>query len=254
MAKPDIVLNALHGGKGEDGSIQGLLECMDIPFVGSGVSASALCMDKTLCKTVMKNAGIPVIDSMCVCRGDDTLAAAESAGRLGYPLIVKPNRGGSSIGISVVENAESLKKAIDGIFAEYDDDAIVEKYINGNEVTCAVVLGENGPEVISLLDINKTRGIFDYKAKYEDKEWSGGISSLPSYMQDMINGIAKKAFVLLGCSGYACVDMIIDEEQIYVIEVNTLPGMTEQSLIPNAVKALGTDMGDFLDRLIGDVL
>lgn len=248
--KPDIVLNALHGGKGEDGGVQGVLSCLDIPFVGSGVAASALCMDKTLCKTVMASGHIPVIEGITIKRGSSLTAVEESAARIGFPLIVKPNKGGSSLGISVVNNIAELEAAAKKVFTDFNDDALVEKYIDGREVTCAVLQGEDTPEVFSLLDINKTRGIFDYEAKYVDKEWSGGISNLPAYMQDTITGIAKKAFTLLGCHGYACVDMILMQEQVYVIEVNTLPGMTAQSLIPNAVKALGMDLGAFLDELI----
>lgn len=248
MDRPDIVLIALHGGRGENGSVQGVLSCLGIPFVGSGVTASALCMDKALCKTVMQSAHIPVIEGFCVRRGSTD--SDENAARIGYPLIVKPNNGGSSLGIAIVNNAEELNAAVKNIFEKFDDDALVEKYISGREVTCAVIEGESEPEVISVLDINKSGGIFDYKAKYEDKEWSGGISNLPPYMQATIKGIAKKAFALLGCRGYACVDMILVEEQVYVIEVNTLPGMTAQSLIPNAVKALGMELGSFIDRLI----
>ena len=248
--KPDVVLSALHGGSGEDGSVQGLLKCMGIPFVGSGVETSAVCMDKSLCKTIMKSACIPVIDGILIKKGSDIFPYEETMCRIGFPLIVKPNRGGSSLGITVAKDMEQLKKAVKSVFDEFRDDALIEKYIFGKEVTCAVLQGEKGPEVISVLDINRKRGIFDYEAKYVDKDWSGGISNLPEYMQDTIIGIAKKTFSLLGCEGYACVDMILMEEQVYVIEVNTLPGMTAKSLIPNAVKALGMDMGSFLDRLI----
>ncbi len=249
--KPDIVLNALHGGKGEDGGVQGVLSCLNIPFVGSGVTASALCMNKALCKTIMADSHIPVIEGILVKKGSCITSMEDNVYRIGFPLIVKPNNGGSSLGISVVNSLDELKAAVEQIFADFNDDALVEKFIDGREVTCAVLQGENGAEVISLLDINKSqRDIFDYKAKYEDKVWSGGISNLPAYMQDTITGIAKKAFTVLGCSGYVCVDMILMEEQIYVIEVNTLPGMTEQSLIPNAVKALGMELGQFFDGLI----
>jgi D-alanine-D-alanine ligase len=248
--RPDIVLNALHGGNGEDGGVQGLLNCLGIPFVGSDVTASAICMDKALCKELMRAASIPVADGVSIKRNESLATYEETIGGLGFPLIVKPNKGGSSLGINVVNNMDELRSAVYAVFEDFADDAIVERYIDGKEVTCAVLQGENGAEVISLLDINKQGGIFDYTAKYEGSIWSGGISNLPRYMQDMINGIAKKAFTMLGCSGYACVDMILDEEQIYVIEVNTLPGMTEKSLIPNAVKAVGSDLGSFLDKLI----
>lgn len=252
--KPDAVLSALHGGRGEDGSVQGLLKCIGIPFAGSDVCGCALCMDKALAKIVMEKGHIPVIEGFSIKRGESINAFEERAERTGYPLIVKPDRGGSSLGIRVVNSFDELICGVNAIFEEFSDDALVEKYIEGREVTCGVLRGKEGPEVISVLDINKKRGIFDYEAKYVDKVWSGGISNLPGYMQDMIRGIAKKAFILLECSGYACVDMIISEEQIYVVEVNTLPGMTAQSLIPNGVKALKLDFGSFLDGLIEGAL
>lgn len=252
--RPDVVLSALHGGRGEDGSVQGLLKCLGIPFAGSDVCGSALCMDKALAKIVMEKGHLPVIDGFLTKRGENAGTLADRAERLGYPLIVKPNRGGSSLGIRVVNNGGELENAVNSVFDEFSDDALVEKYIEGREVTCGVLEGKNGPEVISVLDINKKRGIFDYEAKYVDKVWSGGISNLPEYMQDMVRGIAKKAFLLLECRGYACVDMILSEEQIYVVEVNTLPGMTAQSLIPNGVKALNMDFGSFLDGLIDGAL
>lgn len=251
--KPQVVLSALHGGKGEDGSVQGLLKCLGIPFAGSDVCGSALCMDKALAKLVMDKNHLPIIDGFLVKFGEDTVFTDRDE-RLGYPLIVKPNRGGSSLGIKVVNNRQDFKAAVDDIFNSFGDDALVEKYIEGREVTCGVLESKNGPEVISVLDIHKKRGIFDYNAKYVDKMWSGGISNLPDYMQDMVRGIAKKAFIALECRGYACVDMIVSEEQIYVVEVNTLPGMTEQSLIPNAVKALNMNFGSFLDDLIEGAL
>ncbi len=243
--KPDIVLSALHGGTGENGAVQGLLRCLSIPYVGSKVIGSALCMNKYIAKQIMEFNHIPVIDGLYISRQDN---AYEN--KLGYPLIVKPNRGGSSIGISVVNSDEELKKAVEHIRDKYDDDVIAEKYISGQEVTCAVLQTSQGLKVMSVLDINTDGDIYDYDSKYVNEKSAVSFSKLPEYMQVMIEEIAKKAFTALRCSGYGCVDMIVSEEQVYVIEINTLPGMTVNSLIPAAVKGFGKELGDFLDELI----
>ena len=247
---PDIVLSALHGGNGENGSVQGLLHCMNIPYVGSKVLGSALCMDKYIAKQIMRNNHVPVIDEVYYRRGDRIEDMYEEIGELGYPLIVKPNRGGSSIGIQVVNDKNELSKAVDEIVKKYEDDVLIEKYIKAKEVTCGVLQNADGLKVMSVLDINSKGEIYDYSSKYEDEEVYSQFSSLPEYMQTMIKEIAKKAFTSLKCSGYGCVDMLVSEEQVYVIEINTLPGLTEHSLIPKAVERVGMSFGELLDELI----
>lgn len=248
--KPDIVLSALHGGKGENGVIQGLLQALDIPYVGSKVMGSAICMNKHIAKQLMEFNHIPVIEGFYISKEQRISDFFDTAQRVGYPLIVKPNRGGSSIGISVVNNSDELYKAVENIITEFDDDVLVEKYISAQEVTCGVIQTKEGLKVMSVLDINTDGDIYDYKSKYFNEKSSATFSTLPAYMQTMIEGIAKKVFVTLNCSGYGCVDFMIKEEQIYVIEINTLPGMTLNSLIPAAAKGIGMELGDFLDELI----
>lgn len=248
--KPDIVLSALHGGKGENGVVQGLLQCLCIPYVGSKVTGSAICMNKLLSKQLMEFNHIPVIEGFCVLKEHTASYFYDEAEKIGYPLIVKPNRGGSSIGISVVYNQGELLKAIEYIREKYNDDALVEKYIIGQEVTCGVIQTGQGLKVMSVLDINAEGDIYDYESKYVKEKSSVSFTKLPQYMQIMIEEIAKKAFCVLKCSGYGCVDMIISQEQVYVIEINTLPGMTLNSLIPAAAKGVGMTLGEFLDELI----
>lgn len=248
--KPDFVLSALHGGRGENGAVQGLLQCLDLPYAGSGILSCALCINKQTAKTVMAEAHLPVIDGEFIPVNDDIDSFKQRLDLLEYPLIVKPNRGGSSIGIKAVGNFTELKAAVNDIRAKYDDDALIEKYIDGKEVTCAVVQTEDGLKIMSVLDINKSKGIYDYDAKYLSSQSAVSFTTLPEYMKKMIEDIAVKAFNALHCKGYGCVDMLIRDEQVYVIELNTLPGMTDHSLIPAAAAQTGMHLGEFLDILI----
>lgn len=247
--KPDVVVSALHGGLGENGSMEGLLHCLNIPYIGSKVLSSALCMDKKSAKTVLQANHIQVPQDVYIKRGEGVALYVEDIGQIGFPLIAKPNRGGSSIGIEVVGDLADLDKAVNNIVSKYDDDVIAEKFIKGREITCCVFEENNEPEVMAVLEVNKKGDIFDYKDKYESGV-SSALTNMPVFMQDMVKAIAKKTFKLLKCKDYACVDMIIQEEQIYVIEVNTLPGLTENSLIPRACQSYGISFGEFLDRLI----
>lgn len=247
---PDFVLSALHGGRGENGAVQGLLQCLNIPYAGSRVLPCALCMNKQMTKDIMDYDHIPVADGEFIPFEDDVDMYEQRLALLEYPLIVKPNRGGSSIGIAIVNDFEQLKEAVNDIREKYEDDVLAEKYIDGKEVTCAVMETEKGIKVMSVLDIKKSRGIYDYDAKYLSKESAVSFTTLPDYMRTMIENIAIKAFRTLKCSGYGCVDMLIKDEQIYVIEINTLPGMTDHSLIPQAVNEMGLTLSEFLDKLI----
>lgn len=249
QSKPNIVISALHGGYGEDGTVQGLLECLNIKYVGTKVLGSALGMDKYLSKQIMKLNHIPVAEDVFIQKDEDLTDYDESISKLGFPLVVKPNRGGSSIGISIVNNSEELLKAIECVKA-LDEDLLIERYIKGREVTCGLVEGEDGVEVLTVLDIDTNSAFYDYRAKYEDDQTKIVFSTLPQFLQDMIQEIAKKVFIILKCTGYARVDMIVKEEQIVVLEINTLPGMTSHSLIPKAIQSKGISYSEFLDSLI----
>lgn len=247
---PQFVLSALHGGRGENGAVQGLLQCLNIPYAGSKVLSCAMCMNKQTAKDLMAREHIPVVQGEFIPLGDNVDMFEQRLDLIGYPLVVKPNRGGSSIGIGIAENFAQLKKIVAEIREKYRDDVLAEKYIDGKEVTCAVIHTKNGLEVMSLLDINKVGGIYDYNAKYLSEENAVSFTTLPNYMQTMIEEIAKKAFKVLKCNGYGCVDMLIKDEQVYVVEINTLPGMTDHSLITQSVKGCGMSLGEFLDQLI----
>jgi len=250
-AAPDVVLLSLHGGVGEDGSLQGLLECLRIPYVGSKVQGSAIALDKAMSKLIMRARHIPVADDVLIRRGEDFARFRDEVLRLGLPLVVKPNRFGSSIGVSIVRDWEDLERAVAEVKA-LDDDIMVEKFIQGQEVTCGVIETPDGLEVLTVLDIDADAGdaFYDYNAKYFNEMTKIEFSSQPAFVQTMIQEIAKDVFRALNCCGYGRVDMIVSEEQVYVLEINTLPGLTSHSLIPKAAKGKGLDFGEFLDRLI----
>lgn len=246
---PDIVLSALHGGLGEDGSVQGLMECMGIKYVGSKVLSSALCLDKHISKIIMRANHIPVLDDVLIKNSNDLNILKDLINDMGYPLVVKPNIGGSSVGISIVKSFSELEKAVNEVFL-LNDYALIEKFVSGTEVTCGIIENEKGLQVLPVLDIKTARNFYDYNAKYKDDDTSISFSSLPKFLQAMIHEISKKVFILLNCRGYGRVDMIVHEEQIIVLEMNTLPGLTSHSLIPKAASMEMGGFSKFLDGLI----
>ncbi|MCL2708242.1 MAG: D-alanine--D-alanine ligase, partial [Defluviitaleaceae bacterium] len=244
-----LVVNALHGGLGENGSIQGLLECAKIPYIGTGVLGSALCMDKAASKFIMKAHHIPVAEHFRLHGGENISSYFSDINRLGFPLVVKPNQGGSSVGVSIAHTYQELVSAIDKA-ADCGDGYIIERYISGTEVTCAVIETEGGPVALPVLDIEAAEAFYDYHAKYVSDETKIIPSRLPQYQRELIERIALQSFSVLGCEGYARIDMIVREENLYVLEVNTLPGMTGHSLVPLAASLAGMSFGQLMDRLI----
>lgn len=247
---PDILLNLLHGGDGENGAVSGLLQCLGIKFIGNGVLSGALCMNKHICKAVLKESGVPVCEEVFIKKGEEFIDFEEKIKELGFPVIVKPNNGGGSIGISVAEDISEAKTAVFEIFQKYDDDVIVEKFISGREVTCVVVRNGEGLRVMPVLDISPNGGFYDYNAKYVDNSAKIGFSTLPQFLKDMIEDIAKKVFNICDCRGICCVDFIVCKEQVYFIEVNTIPGFTAKSNVTRTLNELGEDIGEFLDGII----
>ncbi len=251
--KPDLVLSALHGGMGEDGSMQGLLECLHIHYVGTKVLGSAVGMDKYLSKMLMKMHHIPVAEDVFIPWNEHLYPYEEKIIQLGFPLVVKPNKGGSSIGISIVHTLQELTTAVE-VVQKLKDDILVEKYIEGREVTCGIIETEDDLKVLTVLDISTDKIFYDYAAKYEDETTRIHLSTLPEFLQIMIRELAKKVFQVLHCRGYGRVDLIVKEEQVIVMEINTLPGMTSHSLIPKAAAGLGMDFSTLLDELIQNEL
>jgi D-alanine-D-alanine ligase len=251
----DVVFPVLHGPFGEDGTVQGLLECLDVPYVGAGVLASALCMDKVLFKQLMAQAGIPQVDYRAA-RIEryraDRASGLESLAALGLPVFVKPARLGSSVGIVRVSSAEDLPGALEIAF-EHDRLAIVEAAASGLEVECSVI--GNGQPIASqpgeiLLGSGET-GWYDYAAKYTP----GGMklivpARVPAHVRERIRELAVSTFVTAGCCGLARVDFFVDGESVLVNELNTIPGFTETSVFGSLFEASGIPYPELLDRLV----
>jgi D-alanine-D-alanine ligase len=251
----DVVFPALHGPFGEDGTVQGLLECLEVPYVGAGVLASALCMDKVMFKELMAHAGLPQVAYRAV--PADSFAAEPDRvlaelGALGLPVFVKPARLGSSVGIARVSDTGELAAALEAAF-EHDSLAIVEAAARGLEAECSV-LG-NGDPIASLpgeiVLAAGEAGWYDYEAKYTP----GGMrlvvpARVPDRVRDRIQEVAIEAFRLTECSGLARVDFFVEGESVLLNELNTMPGFTSTSVYAALFEASGVPYAELLDRLV----
>lgn len=251
----DVAFIALHGPWGEDGTIQGLLEILGVPYVGSGVLASALAMDKVMAKGVLAANGLDVARGVAVSAADharDPDAVARAAQGIGYPLVVKPVRQGSSFGISMVDRPDQLPAAIVESL-RYDDRVMVEERLSGTELTVGVVGGDRELTALPVIEIVTTREFFDYKAKY-DPELTDEIcpARIPDDLARRAQDVAVRAHRALGCRGLSRTDMMSTADgRLAVLEVNTVPGMTANSLLPKAARVAGIPFGELLERLIG---
>lgn len=234
---------ALHGKFGEDGTIQAILESMGIPFSGCGVLASALCMNKNICKKLFVAEGIKTPKWMIV--KDENKINYSIIEDIGYPLIVKPNSGGSSIGTILANSIEELKKGVKEAL-KYDDEIIIEEYIKGEEITCSMLNGE----MLPVLSIKPNSEFFNYSSKYDQDGAEEIIIELPEALREEVEEICLKCWDTFKLKAYARIDMIIRDEKVYVLEINTLPGMTENSLLPKSAAAFGLTFSQLLDKMI----
>jgi D-alanine-D-alanine ligase len=250
----DAVFPLVHGTYGEDGSLQGLLEMLNLPYVGAGVAASAVGMDKALQQMILRQAGLPVPQSLVVTASrwqEEGPALAREVGRqLGYPCFVKPANSGSSIGTSKVRSREDLASAMAEAF-RYDRKALIEQAIEGRQVECSV-LGNDRPEASPPGEIVFTREFYDYIAKYEDPTTRLIIpAELPPDVVHGLQAMAIAAFQAVDCSGMGRVDFFLASDgQPYVNEINTIPGFTPVSMYPKLWEAAGLSYRDLITRLI----
>jgi D-alanine-D-alanine ligase len=246
----DAALLILHGPNGEDGTIQGLLDLLKIPYQGSGVLGSSVAMNKLMSKHLYERAGIPIPEYTALHRRRNVDAGAVIE-KMGLPLVVKPAVGGSSIGVHIVGSEADFSASLAAAFA-LNDLVLVEKYIQGVEITCGVIGSEN-PEPLPLIEILPGKGstFFDYEAKYTP----GATQEIcPARISEELTREAQaygiRAHEALFCRGYSRTDMIYDGKGLYVFETNTIPGMTSTSLLPLAAKTAGISFSQLLDRLI----
>lgn len=242
--KFDRVFIALHGRWGEDGVIQGALEVLDMPYTGSGVLGSALAMDKLRSKYLWSASGVPTPEYVVLESATDL---GRVAAKLGLPVFIKPVREGSSLGISKAKTENELKAAWE-MAAKYDDKVIAERFIDGAELTCAII----GDRALPLIRIETDREFYDYEAKYIlDSTRYLCPCGLPAAQEREIQDLARRAFETLACSGWGRVDFMLDKAgRAYTLEVNTVPGMTDHSLVPKAAKQAGLDFDELVLRIL----
>jgi D-alanine-D-alanine ligase len=248
----DCVFNALHGRLGEDGTVQGMLEVLGLPYTGSGVLASALCMDKSRANSVMAGAGlhIPDFEELEASQGISGEVVDRLAGRFGLPLVIKPVREGSTIGLTIAKDTEEAASGL-VLAARYDTRILVQRFQTGTEITVGV-LATPELQVLPTLEIVSDNPVYDYDAKY-----TAGKSHhiIPARIEERAQATAadaaSRAFVLLGCAGMARVDIIVDAKSTpWILEVNTVPGLTELSLLPDAARAAGIAFEELCRRLV----
>ncbi|MCG7383713.1 D-alanine--D-alanine ligase [Paenibacillus sp. ACRRY] len=239
----EVALLALHGKYGEDGTVQGTLESLGIPYTGCGVLSSSVCMDKDMSKQLMHHAGIPTGEWVQVNHLEELSSTAVK--QLTYPVVVKPNSGGSSIGTQVVQEPSSLQAAVEAALG-WDDTVMIEQYIAGEEITCAIVDGK----MLPIISIRSSAEFFDYSSKYNDGGAEEQVVQLPADIHQRVENAALACYRVLKCSVYARVDMIIRDGMPYVLEVNTLPGLTRNSLLPKSAAAAGISFTELLDTII----
>jgi D-alanine-D-alanine ligase len=250
--KIDVIFPVLHGTYGEDGSIQGFFKLMNIPFVGCGILASSVGMDKDVTKRLLREAGIPTAKSITVTKSNYLNIMFSSVSReLGLPMFVKPANGGSSVGVHKVTERMEFYRAIEDAI-QFDSKVLIEEAIKGREIECAV-LGNENPKASIPGEIMPTHSFYSYEAKYIDEH--GAKLSLPAKLSDyavkVIQEVAVKAFKAIGCEGLARVDFFIKENnELLINEINTMPGFTSISMYPKLWELSGIPFPELIDTLI----
>jgi D-alanine-D-alanine ligase len=250
--RPDVVFIALHGPGGEDGTVQELLEILDLPYTGPGVASCALCMDKVAAKHAMRTAAVPTPDwaafnatAFRELGAADTLEEIEE--RLGFPLVVKPARQGSSLGVEFAASRDQVPEALVAAFS-YDDRVLLERYVKGRELAVSVLDGEPLPIVEA---IPREEDFFNFEARYEIGRTDYVCpADLPADETTRVQELATQTYETLGCSGFARVDLMLGEAGPEVLEVNAIPGLTDTSLLPMAAETAGIEFSRLVERIL----
>ena len=249
----DCAYITIHGTPGENGVLQGYLEMLNIPHTTCDVLPSALTFNKFTCNTYLKGFGVAVADSVLIRKGNkyDTAAIVE---KLGLPCFVKPNAGGSSFGISKVKKAEDVAPAIEKAFEE-SDEVIIEELLEGRELTCGLYKTSKGENIFPVTEVISKNDFFDFEAKYNaEKADEITPAPIPNIIRDRIQKISSMIYDILGCKGIIRIDYIFSNDKIYMLEVNTTPGMTPTSFIPQQIKADNRNITDVFTDIIEDAI
>ncbi len=244
---PDVIFIGLHGGEGENGGLQKLFEYLNIPFTGSSSFSSAIAMNKKISKLLVKNDGFLVPEFLCLSK-DSEIGLDKIITKFNFPIVVKPVDSGSSVGLSIIYNDDEIENAIELAF-QHSNEIMFEEYIAGREITVAILEGKALP----VVEVKPKQGWYDYKHKYTKGET---IYEVPANLSEQetrtVQSIAEQIFKLLKCSGYARIDFRYNGNDFYFLELNTLPGMTELSLVPMSAKAAGISFEELINRILMD--
>jgi len=246
----DVVFPVMHGTYGEDGSMQGLLKIMDVAFVGADVLGSAVGMDKDVMKRLLRDAGLPIGKFITLKQGDE-MSFKQAKEKLGLPMFVKPANLGSSVGVNKVTNETEFRNAVSEAL-EYDNKILIEEFIDGREIECAV-LGNENPKASLPGEVTPHHEFYSYESKYIDENGAGLQipAKLSAEVSDKIRSIAIQAFQTLCCLGMARVDCFLTKDnRVFVNEINTIPGFTKISMYPKLWEATGVSYSELLDQLI----
>ena len=240
-----------HGTPGENGLMQGYLEMIGVPHSGCNAFVAAITFDKFSCKSYLKDVDfVKCADDIFIRKGESTEGLAQKAvEKLGLPMFVKPTDGGSSFGVTKVKAVEDFEKAVEVAFSE-GNMLLAEAAVAGRELTCAVYFDGNELQALPVIEIITENEFFDYEAKYQGLSREVCPAQIPDTLRDKIQEVSKKIYAHLGCTGLVRVDYICPGDELYFLEVNTIPGMTSASLVPQMVRAAGLSMTDFLTTII----
>ena len=249
----DCTYITIHGTPGENGVLQGYLEMLKIPHTTCDVLPSALTFNKFTCNTYLKGFGVAVADSVLIRKGN-TYNTADIVEKLGLPCFVKPNAGGSSFGVSKVKKEEDVAPAIEKAFEE-SDEVIIEELLEGRELTCGLYKTSEGENIFPITEVISKNDFFDFEAKYNsEKAEEITPAPVPENISDRIKKISSMIYDILGCKGIIRVDYIYAKDKIYMLEVNTTPGMTPTSFIPQQIKADNRNITDVFTEIIEDAI
>ncbi|UEG48682.1 D-alanine--D-alanine ligase [Ferruginibacter lapsinanis] len=247
----DAVLIGLHGTPGEDGKLQGYFDCLKIPYTSCDAATSALTFNKRYTVAVAAFGGMHVAKSLHLFKDDTSITSSDILKELKLPVFVKPNNGGSSIGMSKVNEANDLQAALEKAFKE-DDQVLVEEFIKGREFTIGVFKTKGKIIPLPITEVISKNDFFDFNAKYEGASTEVTPAAIDPSMADKISNAAKKAYSIFNCNGIVRIDFIYDEQSgnPYMLEINTVPGQSEASIVPQQVKAMNWTLKDFYSALI----
>ena len=246
--KFEVAVNTIHGTPGEDGHMQAYWELLDLPYTGCTFYQSALTFNKRDTLSVLSKFNIPKANSIYVTKGD-AIDGNQVAAELGLPFFVKPNQSGSSLGVSMVTTLEDFQKALDFAFAE-DNDILIESYLNGREVSVAVLKYQGETKVLGITEILSQNSFFDYEAKYLGKSEEITPARISKEIENLVIETAKKVYESLGMSGFSRTDFIIMNDIPHFIEINTNPGLSPQSIFPQQAAYAKIEMGNLLENEI----